>query len=413
MSGFAKFVSSTTVVVMVMACSEQEIGPTASRLLPTSVSRSVSSFDVSPASLDWQQRARDLVGTNRLSPLAAARLYAALSVAEYRAVSAIDDEDQDGTIPAEGLGAGGRSALEAHRGAVAGASAQVLAFFFPSSSAASEQLVQDEANTGPGNVHPEFTRGLGIGRVIGDAVVERTRNDHFTVPFTGTIPTGTGLWIPKGPPIGATLSGMTRYFMSSADQFRPPLPPTFGGTDYLTQLQEIRNISDTRTDEQRRIALQWDYPAGTFTPPGYWDMVTASYIASHGLDERAATHAFAMTTAAMMDAFIGCWDAKYWYLMIRPPQADPLITLVLPLPNHPSYPSGHSCASAAAATVLSYIFPDRSDEVAGWVTEAGLSRMYAGIHYRFDIDAGQRLGRDVGNLAIAIDKNSGLLAALQ
>src|SRR5436305_649766 len=155
MSGFAKFVSSTTVVVMVMACSEQEIGPTASRLLPTSVSRSVSSFDVSPASLDWQQRARDLVGANRLSPLAAARLYAALSVAEYRAVSAIDDEDQDGTIPAEGLGAGGRSALEAHRGAVAGASAQVLAFFFPSSSAASEQLVQDEANTGPGNVHPE------------------------------------------------------------------------------------------------------------------------------------------------------------------------------------------------------------------------------------------------------------------
>lgn len=413
MSGFTKFASSTTIVVLVMACSEQSTVPTASRLLPTSVSRSVSSFDVSPASLDWQQRARDLVGANRLSPLAAGRLYAALSAAEYRAVSAIDDEDQDGTIPAEGLGAGGRSALEAHRGAVAGASAEVLAFFFPSAAAGSEQLVRDEANTGPGNVHPEFTRGLAIGRVIGDAVVERTSNDHFTVPFTGTIPTGIGLWIPHGPPAGATLSGMTRYFMSSADEFRPPLPPTFGGAEYLTALQEIRNISDTRTDEQRRVALQWDYPAGTFTPPGYWDMVTASYVASHGLDERAATHAFAMTTAAMMDAFIGCWDAKYTYLMIRPPQADGAISLVLPLPNHPSYPSGHSCASAAAATVLSYIFPDRADEVAGWVTEAGVSRMYAGIHYRFDIDAGQRLGSDVGKLAIAIDKNSGLLAALQ
>ena len=412
MSGtWAKFVLTTAIVVT--ACSERVTAPVAGRSIPSVPSRSVSSFVVTPSSLDWQQRARDLVAANNLNPLAAARIYAALSAAEYRAVMAIDDVDQDGTIPEEGLGAGGRSALEAQRGAVAGASAQVLSFFFPNSAADLEELVQTEANAGPGNVHPDFTQALSVGRGIGDAVVTRARNDHFTVPFTGTIPTGPGLWIPNGPPAGATLSGMTRYFLTSADQFRPPPPPTFGSQDFLTGLHEIRTISDTRTAEQRALALQWNYGTGTFTPPGYWDQVTANYIQTYGLDERAAAHAFALTTAAMMDAFIGCFEAKYVYWFIRPPQADPQITVVFPVPNHPSYPSGHSCASAAAGTVLSYLFPDRTDEIMKGVVDAGLSRMYAGIHYRFDIAAGQTLGNHVGNLAVSIDRSSGLLAALQ
>jgi membrane-associated phospholipid phosphatase len=105
--------------------------------------------------------------------------------------------------------------------------------------------------------------------------------------------------------------------------------------------------------------------------------------------------------AAMMDAIIGCWDAKYYYWTIRPSQADLGITLTFGLPNHPSYPSGHSCVSAAAATVLSHLFPDRAAELQSWVTDAGLSRMYAGIHYRFDITAGRGLGEAVARWAIA------------
>jgi membrane-associated phospholipid phosphatase len=412
MSGHcARFLLGTAIIIT--ACAEQPSAPAPGPSIPTDASRSVSSFVVTPASLEWQQQARTLVGTNNLSPLAAGRIYAALSVAEYRAVMAIDDVDQDGTIPANGLGAGGRSALEAHRGAVAGASAQVLTFFFPNSAATFAQLVETEGNAGPGNVHPDFTSGVGVGRDIGDAVVARARNDHFTVPFTGTIPTGSGLWIPNGPPAGATLSGMTSYFLTSADQFRPAPPPTFGSPDYLTALHEIRTLSDTRTPDQRAIAIQWNYSTGSFTPPGFWDLATANYIQTYGLDERAAAHAFALTTTAMMDAFIGCFDAKYHYWFIRPPQADPMIVTVFPLPNHPSYPSAHSCASAAAGTVLSYLFPDRASEVAGWVSLAGVSRMYAGIHYRFDINAGQALGNNVGNLVVGVDRSGGLLAALR
>jgi membrane-associated phospholipid phosphatase len=99
--------------------------------------------------------------------------------------------------------------------------------------------------------------------------------------------------------------------------------------------------------------------------------------------------------------------------MLRPSHADPTITLTFALPNHPSYPSGHSCGSAAAAGVLSYLFPRRTAELNGWVTEAGLSRMYAGIHYRFDITAGQNLGRAVAGWAIGLDQSPGLLAAIR
>jgi membrane-associated phospholipid phosphatase len=386
--------------VVSVSCADPSTSPSTSGAATTSASRGVSDF-VAPASIGWQEQARTLVGANNLSPLAAERVYAALSVAQYRAVSAIDDSDTDGLLPENGVGAGGRSALEAHRGAVAGASAQVLSFFFPAAAASLEQRVETEGNATPGDVNPHFTAGLATGRSAGDNMVARLRADHFTAPFTGTVPVGPGFWIAHGPPAGATLGGVTPYFLTSGDQFRPAPPPAFGSAAFLNDLHEIRTISDNRTAPQLATALYWNFPTGTFTPPGYWDLVASNYIVANALDERAATRTFALTNAAGMDALIGCFDAKYTYWMIRPPQADPGIVTTFPVPNHPSYPSAHSCVSAAAATVLGSLFPDRTTELNGWVTDAGLSRMYAGIHYRFDITAGRNLGEAVGQWALA------------
>jgi membrane-associated phospholipid phosphatase/uncharacterized protein (DUF2141 family) len=388
------------IAIVTVSCADRSTSPLTSATADARTSQGVSDF-VTPASIGWQEQARTLVGANNLSPLAAARVYAALSVAQYHAVSAIDDSDTDGLLPENGVGAGGRSALEAHRGAVAGASAQVLSFFFPAAAASLEQRVETEGDATPGNVHPQFTRGLATGRSAGDDMVARAKADHFTAPFTGTVPVGPGFWIPNGPPAGATLGGVTPYFLTSGNQFRPAPPPAFGSAAYLADLTEIYTLSNPRTAPHLATALYWNFPTGTFTPPGYWDLVASNYIAANGLDERAATRAFALTTAAMMDGLIGCFDAKYHYWMIRPPQADPRITVAFPVPNHPSYPSAHSCASAAAATVLGSLFPDRTTELDGWVTDAGLSRMYAGIHYRFDITAGRNLGVAVGQWALA------------
>jgi hypothetical protein len=388
------------IAVATVSCVDSSTSPMIPRAAAGRASQGVSDL-AAPVSVGWQEQARTLVGANNLSPLAAARVYAALSVAQYRAVSAIDDPDTDGLVPENGVGAGGRSALEAHRGAVAGASAQVLTFFFPAAAASLEQRVDDDANAMPGNVHPGFTQALASGRGAGDAMVARLRADHFTAPFTGTVPMGEGMWIANGPPAGATLGGVTPYFLTSGDQFRPAPPPAFNSPAFLNDLHEILGLSEGRTQQQLATALFWNFPTGSFTPPGFWDRAASDYIVAHGLDERAATRTFALTNAAQMDALIGCFDAKYTYWMIRPPQADQMITVTFPVPNHPSYPSAHSCTSAAAATVLGSIFPDRKAELNGWVIDAGVSRMYAGIHFRFDITAGQDLGASVGRWALA------------
>jgi membrane-associated phospholipid phosphatase len=194
--------------------------------------------------------------------------------------------------------------------------------------------------------------------------------------------------------------------MTTGSQFRPAPPPAFQSTAFNADLAEIKEMAVNRTEAQRALALFWNLGNGTHTPPGFWNQMTGQYVASAGLNERAATHAFALASAAIFDALIGCWEAKYYYWTMRPSQADPSITLTFGLPNHPSYPSGHSCQSAAAATVLAHLFPERGAEVQGYVVDGGLSRMYAGIHYRFDITAGQDLGAAVGQWAIA---NQGLL----
>jgi hypothetical protein len=396
--------------MMATACADPGVSPVEAQLVSTRVAQSAVSLDITPSSLGWHEQARSLVGQNNLSPLAAARVYAALSVAQYAAVMQVGDADANGVLPENGIGAGGRSAVEAHRGAVAGASVTVLSRFFP---AAAANLAQRAATLGgTGKVHPQFARGLAIGNAAGDAMIQRLANDRFTAPWTGTVPTGPGMWIANGPPAGATFGNVMTYFLTSGDQFRPGGPPAFTSPAFAADRDEIRALSDGRTPQQTSSAIQWNYATGTFTPPGYWDLVTANYITTYRLDERAATHAFALTNGSGMDALIACWDAKYFYWTLRPSQADAGITLTFGLPNHPSYPSGHSCVSSAAATVLTHLFPERATELAGWVTESGLSRMYAGIHYRFDITAGQDLGQAVANWAIALDENVGLLAAI-
>ena len=104
--------------------------------------------------------------------------------------------------------------------------------------------------------------------------------------------------------------------------------------------------------------------------------------------------------AAQFDAQLGCFETKYVYFTVRPYQVVPITTVLAP-PAHPSYPSGHSCISSSAARVLAHFFPSHTAELDAQVTEAGVSRIYAGIHYRFDLTAGKTLGVATANWAIA------------
>lgn len=391
------------------ACSELDNTATDVQLKPQQ-----NAFANGLASTGWQAQARALVAANVQSPLVAGRVYAALGVAQYAAVDDVARlSTEDGSIPDDGFGKGGRARYEAERGAVAGASVRVLSFFYPAAATTLEQRVQTEANAGAGDVHPAFTRGVAIGRAAGDWMVTRLQSDRFTTPWTGTIPTGPGIFIPNGPPAGAQLGAVMPYFLTAGDQFRPAPPPAFGSATFNTELAEIKTLSDTRTPQQLAIALKWNYGNGTYTPPGYWNELASELIQENGLNEREATHVFALMGAAGFDALIGCWNAKYYYWLIRPWQAQAGITLPIGAPNHPSYPSGHSCVSSATASVLADFFPSEATNLNAQITEAGMSRMYGGIHFRTDITAGEQLGRSTAQHAINIDKQQGLLSVLR
>jgi membrane-associated phospholipid phosphatase len=360
-----------------------------------------------------------LVAQANVNPLAASRAYALVGVAQYRAVERAEGGGGDGDGEAVALddesGRRGRSHRATDRGAVAGASVVVLSYVFPARTQALEDLVTAQRDATPGESQRAFARGEAIGRAVGAEIVTRAQGDGFGKPFTGTIPTGPGLWISNTTPPtvgGGQMPGVRPWFLTSASQFRPEPPPAFGSGAFLTALAEIRHISDTRTAEQIQIATFWAMNAGVPnpgepTPPGYWIQVGTDGINQHGLSEREATHLYALLSATMFDAAIGCWDGKLTYWFIRPWQADPAITRVPAVgkPNHPSYPSAHSSFSSSGAEVLSAFFPEQRAQLEALVTEAGLSRMYGGIHYGFDIEAGRQLGRSVAQFTIAADRS--------
>ena len=104
--------------------------------------------------------------------------------------------------------------------------------------------------------------------------------------------------------------------------------------------------------------------------------------------------------AAYHDAGVACWDAKFTYWTMRPSQLDPEFRTVFPTQNHPSYPSAHSCLSTATTAVLGHLFPRDAAALAALAREAGESRIWAGIHFRSDVEGGRLVGERVAARAI-------------
>jgi len=125
------------------------------------------------------------------------------------------------------------------------------------------------------------------------------------------------------------------------------------------------------------------------------------------MSEVRAARVYALLNMAMHDAAVGCWDAKYAYFNPRPSQLDPAIKTAIGLPNFPSYTSGHSTFSAAAAVVLSYLFPARASDFDAMKEESSLSRLYSCIHYRSDIEVGKDHGNRIGGYTVRFARQDG------
>jgi membrane-associated phospholipid phosphatase len=342
------------------------------------------------ASTRWNERATVLL-TQRPpanAQAAASRILTYLSLAQYRAVLAAEAGKAGSMHPSVSA-------------AVGGASAAVLNAFFPLDVATIEgQLDADLGAPGwPGEKQQDASAGEAIGRSVGAEVLALAATDNYLVSSPGVPPVGPGSWVSAPAAIVRGLYGARPFFLTTSDQLRPAPPPAFGSPAYLADLAEIRAISDTRTAEQLATAQSYAWATGPFTT-GSLNLIADQFVVEHHRTEREAARILAYANAAAFDAQIACFDAKFAYWFIRPAQADPAITLPIGLPNHPSYPSAHSCITSAFMSVLIDAFPSERPSLEGIITSAGLSRMYGGIHYRFDVEAGRVIGQHAAALAL-------------
>ena len=376
-----------TMASLAIAACDKGADPMASDALPLApaVQFSAVKFWEAGATVAWNALA---VSLTQATAVDAGRMHLYLSLAQLRAAEAAQ-----ATVPHPPVG-----------GAIGGASAAVLAAFFPASVAQIEAALdaQSVAASWPGGKHEDFDAGETIGRAVAARVLAYAAGDGVGQTDPGTPPTGAGYWKWNGGPIARGNLGARPIFLASVDEFRPAAPPVFGSTEFNAALTEVRQIADTRTAEQLAIATYWNLNQSPRSQAAYMG-IARELIVSHRVKDADAARIMFLMGAASFDALIGCFDAKYHYWFIRPPQADPGIVTAFPTPPHPSYPSAHSCSSGALSGVLAATFPSEARRLAVVAEESSLSRLYAGIHYRFDMEAGLALGRAVAAKAVATD----------
>lgn len=302
-----------------------------------------------------------------------------------------------------------------------------------------------------------YNNSLQFGESVGKKIIERTTADNYKqtrgMPkFLGSHETGK--WRPTPPDYLDAAephwSIIKPLLLDSASQIKCPLPPAFDMAKkaaFRQSVEEVYSITTSLTEEQKQIARYWDdnpfvmehaghlmFGNKKITPVGHWMGITNIACREKQASAVATARAYALTSAAIFDAIISCWQTKYKYKHVRPvtvihESINPDWQPFLQTPPFPEHPSGHSAISAAAATVLTHLFgefpfEDTSDlpyigmrrnfeSFHQAAAEASISRVYGGIHFRTGVDAGAVQGRSVGELTVQkfLEKDTRQVAA--
>jgi len=366
--------SIVAVIILAGGCAEQRQLTSVS----TSAQPNASPWASPTSTMRWNEYAWDLIARNQIGQFPSARTFAYMNLAINNAIVAAR---QQGRTP---------------DGAAAGAAAAVLTYAFPKEEQAiTARLARETAALG-GEARTDFAAGTDIGRTAAAAVIDAAKTDRAGATWSGSVPTGPDKWTslaqPPAAPLGPHLGAIRPFFMTTGSDFRPAGPPAYDSPTFRSAVAELRRVSDTRTGEQLRIAQYWENLSGAYSA-GLWNDTARQAISARGLGEPESARVLAMLHMVGMDAFIACHDAKYTFWVPRPTQVDPGIRLPIGVPNHPSYPSNHACVSGAMGLALDGDFPEQGGRYFAMGRQAGESRIYAGIHYRFDVDDGFVIAR--------------------
>ena len=240
-------------------------------------------------------------------------------------------------------------------------------------------------------------------------------------------PTGPGKWEPTPPnysrPLTPHWGGLRTMVTGSIENAQPPAPIPYSedsASAFYKQVKEVYDISQNIKSEQKNIALFWKEINPGITAPGHWLNILRQIIQKENSPLDKAAFSYALTGMALNDAWISCWKTRYVYNVLRPVtyirdvmQHKDWLSLV-PTPPHPEYTSGFAAMASAVCSSLAHVFgndyqlTDHTYDYAGMTPrtyhsframakEAGDSKIFGGIHYRFSVEAGLHEGSAVAN----------------
>lgn len=369
--------------------------------------------------LHWNDVALQAIRVDRTPPPVVARNLAIMHVAIFDAVIAFERTHQPHLVEATPLP---DTSPEA---AAAGAAHRVLVGHYPKQKATFDLILARCRLDLPRG--PASDRGLQLGRLVAERVLEVRANDGSADAGKYEAKTFAGAWRPTAPLYKAPLLpdwGYVKPFaIKKGTMYRPAGPPALDSLQYAAAYNEVKRLggkdSADRTEEQTQIAFFWADDAGTCTPPGHWNMIAQAIAKERGTSLAENARTFAHLNMSLADAGILCWVIKFTYDFWRPITAireadgDDKWTPVLDTPPFPAYISGHSTFSSAAAASLAESFgtdkvrfTTASDGTPGVTRtfnslraaaeEAGMSRIYGGIHWQFDNVDGLNVGKTLG-----------------
>jgi hypothetical protein len=376
--------------------------------------------------MQWNKQLLVIVRTSGAQPatIHPTRSFAIMHAAIYDAVNAIDGTHKPYLVR---LSASHFASQEA---AAAAAAHEVLVKLYPSFQATLDTQFQQALAQLPNGRQVE---GINIGKTVADRILALRANDgsnaqpiHYVF---GSAPGDYQSTPPNFPPQPQFThwSRVKPFALESADQFRPGGPPRLTSDRYADAFDQVKSLgiadSTTATGDQALTGSFWN---GAIQ--NYWNEIAQTAALAHDLTTAKSACLFALLNLSFADGVIAFYDAKYTYNFWRPvtairaaatdgnrdTDADPNW---LPDGNttpDPSYPGAHAVISAAGAEILISFFHkdhfefDVTSEVLplahrsfasfqAAANEATMGRVFAGVHFLFDLTAGKRLGSDVAD----------------
>jgi hypothetical protein len=194
-------------------------------------------------------------------------------------------------------------------------------------------------------------------------------------------------------PADPTAGSWQPLILESTDLFHAPPPPANSSAQTMHDMEEIVTALNNRTCYTDFISFKW-----ANEQPGRWPAeIMDGLMSRYDWDAPTTARAEAILYAAMYDSLLTTWHEKFRYLRPRPALLEPDLPTVILTPKHPSYPAGHGTYVGAAVTVLQEFFPDERSEYEYLVPEVNNARVWAGVHFRDDMLAGNIIGEQVAD----------------